>query len=163
MSKKEDLKIFSHEEIQFYRYSIHYLCTWLAQVQRFAEFLENGEPFDKGLFVYACAQVEKYKEFYETDKAKLGFTDGYEFMEGNEFIGFSIRNGRLISDVPNEDIFKIVDKWYYGWPENANHYQFEVAHYVACLAEREESAKEIYPVETFGKNDGRFAEKCRGN
>ena len=157
-----ETKIFSLEEVGYYRDSVFNLCLWLAQVQRFAQMLENGTAFDRGLFVYACFQVEHYKELYEQDKARLGFTDGYQFMEDNEFIGFSIRDGRLISSVDNEDIFKIVDKWYYGFPANANHYQFEVAHYVVCLAEAEMKAKTIYPEKTFGKNDGQFAEKNKG-
>lgn len=158
----EQMKVFSLQEVDWYRRSIYNLTVWLAQVQRFAEKIQNKEPFDRGLFVYACSEVEKYKDFFEQDKGKLGFTDGFQFMEDNEFIGFSIRNGKLISEVPDSEVFKIVDKWYYGFPANANHYQFEVAHYVVALAEAEKKAKELYPVETFGKNDGTFAEKCRG-
>lgn len=157
-----DDKVYSLEELDWYRKSVFNLCLWLAQVQRFAQMLEKGEPFDRGLFMYACCEAERYKQFYEEDKAKLGFTDGYDFMEDNEFIGFSVHGGRLISEVDNSEIFKIVDKWYYGFPATANHYQFEVAHYVVCLAEADIKAKSIYPEKTFGKNDGTFAEKCRG-
>ena len=163
MSEDNVQVVHSLKDLDWYRKSTYYLCMWLAQVQRFAEKLEKGEPFDKGLLVYAMNEVERYKEFFEQDKAKLGFTDGYDFLEDNEFIGFSIRNGRLISEVSNEQIFKVVDKWYYGFPATANHYQFEVAHYVVCLAEAEDKAKKIYPEETFGKNDGTTAEKCRGD
>ena len=157
----EEIQIHSLQDIEWYRKSVFRLCLWLAQVQRFAEMLEKGIPFDKGLFVYACGEVERYKYLYEEDKAKLGFKGGYDFLEDNEFIGFSIRNGRLVSEVDNDAIFKIVDKWYYGFPANANHYQFEVAHYVVCLAEADLKAKSIYPEDIFGKNDGTTAEKCR--
>ena len=158
----EEIKVYGLKDINWYRRSVYNLCLWLAQVQRFAEMIEKGQNFDRALFVYACCQVERYKDFYEEDKGKLGFTDGYDFLEDNEFIGFSIRNGRLISQVSNEEIFKIIDKWYYGFPATANHYQFEVAHYVACLAEASIQAKRIYPEETFGKNDGTTAEKGCG-
>ena len=156
-------KVHSLKDMEWYRRSVYNLCMWLAQVQRFAEKIEKGEPFDKGLFIYACSEAERYKEFFEEDKAKLGFEDGYDFLEDNEFIGFSIRNGKLISEVDNKGIFGIVDKWYYGFPVKANHYQFEVAHYVVHLAEADVNAKSIYPEDVFGKNDGTFAEKCRCN
>ena len=155
-------KAHSLEDVKNYRESVYYLCLWLAQVQRFAQKLEKKEPFDRGLFVFAVSEAARFKNFYEEDKGKLGFSDGYDFMEDNEFIGFSIKDGRLVSEVSNEEIFNIVDKWYYGFPATANHYQFEVAHYVVNLAEAVSQAKKIYPKEVFGKNDGTFAEKCRG-
>ncbi len=134
----------SSELVQEYGYNTLWLCLWLREIQNFADRKERGEEFDKEKFVYACRMCEKFKNLFLGSKAKLGYDDKFEFMEDNNFFGFSIKNGRFIGNVSKEEIFKIVDKWYYGFPETANHYQFEVSMYVLTMSDDEDRNDVLY-------------------
>jgi hypothetical protein len=93
-----------------------------------------------------------YKKYFLEDKQAMGLDDGFSFLENNKFIGFSIQDGKLIKDVDNEQVYRIVDKWFYGFPITANHYQFEVASYIIALSE-EEDRDGLYPDELLDDGD----------
>lgn len=117
-----------------YRYNTQKLCLWLRELQNFADMKERGEEFDKDKLIYACKMCERWKKLFLESKEALGYTDRFDFMENNNFFGFSIKNGRFISEVSKKEILNTVNKWFYGYPETANHYQFEVSYYVIALA-----------------------------
>jgi len=129
--------IIDNSVLEDYRDAMGTLVTFLAQLNKFADKVKKGEPFERALFVYSCERICYAKRAILDAKAKMGFTDKFTFLEDNNFIGFSIKDGRLIRDegVTDKDIFKICDKWFYGFPATANHYQFEVASYVCALVE----------------------------
>ena len=58
---------------------------------------------------------------------------------------FSIKNGKLISEVDNDAIFKVVDHGIMVFQLQLTIRQFEVAHYNICLTEAETKAKSLYP------------------
>lgn len=130
-------KIISSETLDDYISYVYDMCIYMAELQKFSDKLKKGEQFKRSLFVYACEMVCLSKEKLIQLKKELGFDDAFAFLEDNSFIGFSIKDGRLLREegVTDEDIFSICDKWYYGFPATANHYQFEVANYVIALAE----------------------------
>lgn len=136
--------ILDKERVTMYKNSTLQLCLWLAQIQKMSDALEKGQKVDKRKFVYASSMLADYKKYFLEDKQALGFDDGFSFLEDNKFIGFSIKDGRFISDVSNEEVYKIVDKWFFGFPVTANHYQFEVANYVVALSE-EKTREGFYP------------------
>lgn len=134
----------SSELVQEYGYNTLWLCLWLRELQNYADKKERGEELDKERLIYACKQCEHFKGLFLKSKEKLGYDDKFDFMEDNNFFGFSIKNGRFIGDVSNEEIFKIVDKWYYGFPDTANHYQFEVSTYVLTMADDTDRTDVLY-------------------
>ncbi|WP_161487344.1 hypothetical protein [Butyrivibrio hungatei] len=104
----------------------------------------KGEDFDKEKFIYACKMCEQYKLDFISSKESLGFTDKFEFMETNHFVGFSIVDGKFVGDVTDEQLFAITDKWYYGFPVSANHYQFEVSCYAMTQFDTEDRTGMLY-------------------
>ncbi len=143
------------ELLERYRYTVLQLCLWLAQIQKMSDALSKGMPVDKRKYVYACSMLADYKKYFLDDKQALGFDDGFSFLEDNKFIGFYIKDGKLYKEVDNEEIYKIVDKWFYGFPISANHYQFEVSVYVVALSE-ENTRAGLYPEDMFKEEIAAF-------
>lgn len=139
-------EVLSEDLVEQYKYTTLQLTLWLAQMQKFADRLEKGLPVNKKKYVYAASMLADYKKYFLEDKKALGFDDGFQFLEDNRFIGFYIQDGKLHKEVDNDEIYRIVDKWFYGFPVSANHYQFEVATYVVSLSE-EKTREGFYPKE----------------
>lgn len=146
-------QVISEKLLDDYKEATKQLCLSLAHIQRLSDMLQKRIPFDKAKLVYMCSAAEESKKRFIISKKNLGYDDGFQFLEDNRFNGFSVENGKLVSDVSNEEIFKVCDKWYYGYPNSANHYQFEVAVYVISLAEVESTAKVVYPEGMFYEYD----------
>ncbi len=140
----------SEELVKRYKHNTLWLCLWLKELQNYADKKACGEEFDKDKFIYACKMCEKWKKALLESKEVLGYTDRFQFMEDNNFLGFSIKNGRFVGDVSDEEIFSIVDKWFYGFPDTANHYQFEVSVYVLTLSDVDDRTDVLY--KDFNKN-----------
>ena len=130
--------------LEEYKDNVKSLCQYLSRMQWYADKQKRGEKFKRALFVYCCERVITCKTNVLALKKQLGFTDELTFLEDNNFIGFSIKDGHLNLDdgITNSDVFKIVDKWFFGFPATANHYQFEVANFVVALAEVETTEEE---------------------
>ncbi len=134
----------SLEQVKKYRYNTQKLCLWLREVQHFADAKAAGHEIDQGKFIYACKMCEEFKARFLESKEALGYDDRFAFMEDNKFFGFSIENGRFVGNVSKEEIFEIVDKWFYGFPETANHYQFEVSYYVLTQSDPNDYSDKLY-------------------
>jgi hypothetical protein len=150
MSEK---RVISEQLLNDYKDATEQLCICLAHIQRLSDMFQKRIPFDKAKLVYVCTAAEMQKKRFITAKKNLGYDDGFQFLEDNRFNGFSVEGGKLISEVSNEEIFKVCDKWFYGYPNTANHYQFEVATYVICLAEVEHTVASMYPEGMFYEYD----------
>ncbi len=118
-----------------YKDSVMHFALYAARIAYLADLKEKGVPVDKGDIAYAGSCLSSYKEYLLEDKAALGFTDGLEFLEDNKFFGFEIKGGKFLGEP--ESVLPIVTKWLDGFPETANHYQYEVSCLVMCLAHPE--------------------------
>ncbi len=120
----EDLK--NRDVIPLYKDSCMKFCLYAARVAEYTRQLEAGlKDIDRKDFVYAGSMLASYKNYLLEDKEALGLTDGLSFMEDNRFFGFEIKDGRFIGDA--DKVFPVIDKWLDGFPESANHYQYEVS------------------------------------
>lgn len=126
----------NRECIPNYKDSVMKFCLYASRVAEYTRQLEAGlKNIDVKDFAYASTMLKCYKNFLLQDKEELGLTDGLSFMEDNRFFGFEIKDGRFVGDA--EKVFPIIDKWLDGFPESANHYQYEVSCLVMCMAHPE--------------------------
>ncbi|WP_026653346.1 hypothetical protein [Butyrivibrio proteoclasticus] len=137
-------KVITQDALKRYRYNTRFLCLWLRELQLFADKREAGKEINQGMFAYACKKCTFYKAEFLKCKEELGYNDKFSFLEDNHFIGFSIINGKFVGDVSDSQINAITDKWYYGFPERANHYQYEVGCYVDTMSEKRDFTNWLY-------------------
>ena len=119
------------DKISRYKDSLLYFCLYTAEIQHFADLIDDRKDFDYRKLVFAASMAEKYKTFLLDDKKELGFTDGLAFLEDNKFLGFEMKDGRFIGDP--DKVVPIVRKWVDGFPKVSNHYQYEVSIYVMAM------------------------------
>ena len=120
------------EQIEEYRNVVSVLCYFLGQIAKFAQLVEEGEHISETKAVYAARCVESLIPLFLSRKEKLGFDDGLEFLENNSFLGFKVKDGIFTGD--QSAVEEVICPWLTGFPDEANHYQFEVANYLHFLA-----------------------------
>jgi hypothetical protein len=93
--------------------------------------------------------VNDYKGFLLSVMKRMGIDGGLSFMEDNEFMGFSVRSGRLYTEDKGV-VVRICRKWVYGFPDEANAYQYAAGMYAICLAYADEvNLRDLYPAYIF--------------
>lgn len=136
----------SEKDIRAYKWFARKLCLYAAEVQRCADAAEEGRALDKRCLTYALAKLDGYRRLTLECMNILGYKGGIQFMEDNEFIGFSIKQGRLFMEDDKEVVLNTCKKWVYGFPEEANYYQYAVAMYCIALAFPDAVSREdLYP------------------
>ena len=122
------------DDIIVYKDSVRNLCVYTAEVQRFTEALDKGQRISRRCLTYALSKVKSYHRITRQVMNRMGIPGDIEFMEDNEFLGFSIKQGRLTLEDTRDVVFDTCLKWIEGFPDEANHYQYAVAMYCLALA-----------------------------
>ena len=136
--------MYTLEQLKEYGYNALWLCLWRRELNNYEDKKLNGEAFDQRKYEYACENFERYKNLFLASKKSLGYTDELDFMKDYEFENFSIKNGRYVGNLTDSEIFAATDKWFYGYPDIADHKQFEISHYVLVLSDPNDRTNVLY-------------------
>lgn len=114
-------------------------CDEYACLHHMKERIEDGEAIsthDLSDLNLILKRLSAATEALKKAKSAMGYEDGLVFLENNAFKDFSIVNGQLIGN-PKE-AYQIVSPWYFDYVsgKSNNHYTFEVATLVSCLADK---------------------------
>lgn len=126
-----------------YKEMVSTFCYFVAQIYGFAEKARLGQNVDERKLSYALDAVACIKPKLLDKKKQLGYDDELSFLEDNGFFGFRIIDGRFIGD--KKKVKSIILPWIEQFPDDANHYQFEVACYLYYMAEP--NRIDLYPNE----------------
>ena len=126
--------MYRNDDVIAYRNYVRHLCLYSAEVQRMTGMLEKGGQVNKKLLVYALSMVKGYRIALMQVMNRMGIGGSLDFMEDNEFIGFSVRQGRLILEGSRKAVLDVCRKWIDGFPDEANYYQYAVGMYCLALA-----------------------------
>ena len=124
----------NENDLNAYKWYARKLCIYAAEVQRFSDAAREGKKIDRRCLTYALAKLKGYRRFTLQSMNMLGIKGGIDFMEDNEFIGFSIKQGRLYIEDDRDVVLYTCKKWAEGFPDEANYYQYAVAMYCIALA-----------------------------
>ena len=111
---------------------VYVWCASNAWLQSQAEDIERGFKVGEWTKIQAIALNETATKELTTIKQELGYQNGFNFTEDQQYMGFGVRNGRFYGN--REAVLDVVKPFIYGFPDSANNYQFEASMFVLCLA-----------------------------
>ena len=116
-----------------YKNVLAVFCQYISILNQQMDLKERlHEEFDSELINETLKRVSKYKEKLLAIKKELGLPGGLDFLDDNNYDGFSISNGRFYGDAARASL--VTEKWLSGFPKTANNYQYEAAVYVMFMA-----------------------------
>ncbi len=113
----------------------NWLCVWCASnawLQSQAEDLERGFVVGEWSKIQAISLNETATAELSKIKEQLGYSNGFNFTEDQQYMGFGVRSGRFYGN--REAVLDVVKPFLYGFPETSNNYQYEASMFVLCLA-----------------------------
>lgn len=106
-------------------------CQTVAKLARITENVDAGE-------CVKCEEVNELKVKLIDErksllliKEKLGYGGGLSFLEDNNFVGFSIKDGMLIGD--RNKVEEVIMKWLNFDENSQSQYKYEVANYILSM------------------------------
>lgn len=127
--------MYKPDDISNFKDAVRHLCVYSAQVQLMADALKRGESVSSKVLAFSLARVKCYRGYVLEDLNRMGIkAKGIEFMEDNEFFGFSIKEGKILLTERRDVVMETCRKWIYGFPDSANWYQYGAAMYALALA-----------------------------
>ena len=148
--------MFKDYDIISYKDHVRRLCVHAGQLDRLARKAESGcmTNTDRRMLAFSLSMVSGYKSHLLRVVARMGIEDGLSFMEDNEYIGFSVKNGRLYLEEDRERVLETCRKWVYGFPGEADYYQYAAGMYAICLAYADTvDLTTLYPASIFRPKD----------